>query len=81
MKLEKERDSGRSLTYRANRSGPKTLPWETPNDTRIWEFFHDEGKVALEKDELMRAVKCRRMEGADNLSMGLDMWSGSVLLV
>ena len=48
---------------------------------RIWEFFHDEGKVALEKDELMRAVRCGSMEGADNLSIDLDMWSGPVLLV
>ena len=46
---------------------------------RIWEFF--QVKMALEKDELMRSVKCGRMEGADNLSMDLSMWSGPVLLV
>ena len=38
-------------------------------------------KMALEKDELMRSVKCGRMEGADNLSMDLSMWSVPVLLV
>ena len=48
---------------------------------RIWEFFHDEGKEALEEDELMGVVGRGKMEEADNLSMDLDMWTGPVLLV
>ena len=48
---------------------------------RIWEFFHDEGKVSLEKDEFMRTVRCGMIKGADNLNMDLDMWSGPVLSV
>ena len=47
----------------------------------IWLFLNDEGKEKLDKDELMIALICGRMEGTDNLSMDSDIWSGSVLLV
>ena len=48
---------------------------------RILEFFHEEEKVELEKDKLMRAVRCGWMEGPDSLSMYSNMCSGPVLLV